>query len=254
MAVGAAGCSSTEDAFVVDDGYGDGGYPGPNGAMDDEDEVDPAGGDSGGDPGGDTGDGGSEPAPAPDDEGIDNGSDLDGCDAQADVTLFLSPDDSNSMSSPVQARAAVLSDWGSVQSVAIRTWEFFNYYGFGYPAAPEPGAVAVTPSLLAGEAEGEFLLQIGVSSHSLSAATREPINVTLVLDTSGSMSGHPMDMLEASSLAIVGSLDEGDTVSMVTWDTSNAIVLGGYHVTGPNDPVVVEAITSLEAGGGTDLH
>lgn len=60
--------------------------------------------------------------------------------------LYLSPDDSNSTSSPVQVREAVLGDFGGLNGVPIRTWELVNYYSFAYAAA-KPGQVRVTPEL-----------------------------------------------------------------------------------------------------------
>ena len=167
----------------------------------------------------------------------------------------MSPDDSNSMSSPVQVRNAVLSAWNSLSSAPIRPWEFLNYYSFDYPAA-EQGELALHTSLLQGdgEAEGEFKLQIAVSSPAMMAADRAKMNITLVLDESGSMSGSPMELQKETCRVIASSLRSGDIVSMVGWDTANATILAGHDVSGPNDPVVVDACNGLEAGGGTDLH
>jgi Ca-activated chloride channel family protein len=259
LLAGAPGCSTTGETLEPVSGYADGGGYDDAGIDDDADDE---GGSSGGendgsDDGPSDGSGGAEPEPEPDDEGRgDAPEELEPtCDAATDVSLYLSPDDSNSMSSPVRAREAVLGGWGTVQSVAIRTWEFFNYYGFGYPAA-EPGMLAVSPSLqpLEGGAAGEYLLQIGVSSEAITAEARAPINVTLVLDTSGSMEGEAMEMLKATCRAIAASLAENDTISMVTWNTENAVVLGGHQVMGPNDPTLLAKIDALEASGGTDLH
>ena len=207
--------------------------------------------------GGSTGGGGEpEPEPTPDD---DDGGEADepepACDLENDVALWISPDDSNSMASPVLVREAVLGGWGSVQSVAIRTWEFFNYYRFDYPAA-EPGSLALHAALAQPEdaAAGEFLLQVGVSSELVDAQARAPINVTLVLDTSGSMEGDAMDMLKETCHALAASLLPGDVVSIVTWNTENAVVLGGHAVSGPDDPELLAKIDGLSASGGTDLH
>lgn len=201
------------------------------------------------------GDGAMEPLPPaePEDPEQEAAPEPSECNASDDVTLYLSPDDSNSMSSPVQARESVLSDFGSLAGVPLRPWEFMNYYTFDYPAA-EPGEVRVIPSLVQGEAEGTYTLQIGVASEAIAAADRAPMNITLVLDTSGSMEGHAMDMLIATCRAIAGSLNEGDIVSMVTWDTENQEILGGHVVQGPDDPTLLAAIEDLAAGGGTDLH
>lgn len=208
--------------------------------------------------GGAGGDEGGEEPPDDMDPGTSTGDSSTGepaCNAADPVTLFLSPDDSNSMSSPVQARAAVLGNFGSLSYVALRTWEFLNYYTFAYPAA-EPGTVAVTPSLVAldGAAPGEYLLQIGVSSEHVAEESRAPLNLTFVLDTSGSMSGEPIELSREVCRTIASQLRDGDVVSMVTWNTENAVMLSGHAVSGPNDSQLLSAINGMEAAGGTDLH
>lgn len=176
------------------------------------------------------------------------------CNDADDVRLYLSPDDSNSMSSPVQARAAVLGGWGGLGDVAIRPWEFLNYYRLDYPAA-EAGDIAVHASMLADpELPGEYLLQIGIASEAMPNDRRPPMNLTFVLDTSGSMAGHALEMMQESCRRIAGNLGEGDVVSMVTWDTTNAIVIANHEVEGPADSTVLAAIDGLVSGGGTDLH
>jgi Ca-activated chloride channel family protein len=203
----------------------------------------------------------SDGEPPPDDTGVEEtgaestSTGEPACEETEPVTLFLSPDDSNSMSSPVQARDAVLSGWSSVTAVPIRVWEFLNYYSFAYPPAPA-GQVLVTPTLARDEDDpaGEYLLQIGISSEAMSAEERPPINLALVLDTSGSMEGTPMDMLKESCRVIAANLKAGDTISMVTWNTENLVVLEGRVVDGPNDAVLLAAIEQLSASGGTDLY
>lgn len=178
------------------------------------------------------------------------------CDDETPVALYLSPDDSNSMSSPVILREAVLAGWASLRSVPLRTWEFMNYYTFPYDPAPYE-ELAVNAALLTGDdtlGSDTWTLQIGVSSPSIPAEARAPMDVTFVLDTSGSMSGHPIEMLQASCRAIARSLRSGDTVSMVTWDVDQRYVLDSHPVDGPGDAVLLDAIDRLEAGGTTDLE
>ncbi len=206
------------------------------------------------------GDGGGADAAAdtggaeePDDEDPgDTAAPIEECDDVSEVTLYLSPDDSNSMSSPVQVREAVLDGWSSLSSVPVRTWEFMNYYTFDYTPAVD-GELRVQAALVQDDASGPYTLQIGVSSPQVANEDRELMNITLVLDTSGSMAGTPMDMLKASCSAIAGSLREGDIISMVVWDTSNAVILESHEVSGPDDEVLVAAINALSASGGTDL-
>ena len=176
------------------------------------------------------------------------------CNADDPVTFYLSPDDSNSMSSPELLKAAVLDEWGSLYNVPIRTFEFMNYYSFDY-ARPLRDGLRLSAAMVADEDEQDgYVLQIGVASPGLSAEARAPMNITLVLDTSGSMSGTPIRLLKRVSRGIAGQLKAGDKVSMVTWDTSNAVVLDSLSVDGPDDPRLIEKIQQMEAGGGTDLH
>ncbi len=251
------GCSSTDaslyegDSSISDSGNGSG-TNNPTGAA--------SAGDSsyeGGEPNDDEGGTSDAPGDSTGDEASTGDESSTGepaaCDAEAPVVLYLSPDDSNSTSSPVQAREAVLSGAG-LSSTPIRTWEFLNYYGFDYPRA-EPGAVVVTPQLARlGDSQDTFTLQIGVSSEKIANADRPLMNITLVLDESGSMEGAAMDMQKAACRALAGSLRKGDVVSMVGWDTENAVKMEAHVITGADDPVLLAAIDDLAAGGGTDLN
>lgn len=231
LAFGLVACGSfaREDAAGIGDDGSDEVGPGPGPTTPDETAV-------------------PEPAEPTDPTGS-------GCDTDEDVQLFLSPDDSNSMSSPVQTRAATLGDWGSLSDIAVRPWEFLNYYRVAYPAA-EPGTLGLhaAMALPIDERPGEVLLQIGVASPQIPADARPPMSLTFVLDRSGSMEGHPMEMLKRTCREVASNLTEGDVVSMVTWDTENQIVLQHHAIGGPDDPTLLAAIDALEADGATDLE
>ena len=179
----------------------------------------------------------------PGDTGVD-----DECDEDTPVELYLSPDDSNSMASPVLARESVLG--GKPLDFSVRTYEFMNYYSWDYPE-PDDG-VHVDLELVELSAD-TFEFQIGVTSPERTVDEREPMNLVLCLDTSGSMSGTPMNLLREVGYQIAGSLRAGDVVSIVEWDTEDQVVLGYHEVSGPDDAVLVAAIEGLQSGGGTDL-
>ncbi len=202
---------------------------------------------------------GEEVTPSDRDTGAsDTGSDTGeiACDEDGDITLFLSPDDSNSVSSAAQARDAVLGEWSSLSSVSIRTHEFMNYYSFDYDTPTEGDAIKLTAQMIRDpdSPAGAYDLQIGLASNTLTHEARAPMNITLVLDTSGSMGGHSMDMLKAVSREIAGQLKVGDVISAVVWDTTRAVVLDSLEVSGEDDPTLLEMINDLSAGGGTDLN
>ncbi|MCC6902630.1 MAG: von Willebrand factor type A domain-containing protein [Polyangiaceae bacterium] len=172
-------------------------------------------------------------------------------DATKDAVFYLSSDDSNSMASPAIARRLINSGQ-QVPAHILRTHEFLNYYNVGYPAA-NAGKLSIVSELAAGDAAGSYDLQIGVASP---AATkpRRPMVLTFVLDTSGSMAGEPIELQREAVLAIAAQLEAGDIVSMVTWNTSQQVMLDSHVTTGPTDAKVVSLAKALSAGGGTDLH
>jgi Ca-activated chloride channel family protein len=180
-------------------------------------------------------------------------TDTDSCDTVNEVVLYLSADDSNSMASPVQARATILS--GIVFGNLVRTYEFLNYYTFDNAPALA-GTVAVTaqmtPNLEIGSDE-TYDFQIAVQAPALSNAARRPVNLTLSLDTSGSMGGHPIEMVRQSCLAIAGSLKNGDIVSAVTWNTSPSILLNSHNISAPDDATLVSVCNGITSSGGTNL-
>ena len=167
------------------------------------------------------------------------------------VVLYLSADDSNSMASPVHARE-MLSLGVAPLPNEVRTYEFLNYYHIQY-AAPPQGQLAIFPELDATAAPGSFDFQIAVRSFD-AVKPRRPMTITFVLDTSGSMEGPAIERERAAVEAIAQSLAPGDIVNMVTWNTSNNVVLSGHAVTGPNDAKVLSLANGLAASGGTDLH
>jgi Ca-activated chloride channel family protein len=80
------------------------------------------------------------------------------------------------------------------------------------------------------------------------------MNLTFVLDTSGSMSGKSIQLLREASLEIAGQLRAGDTASVVEWDTTNTWSLANHKVSGPRDRRLARVLRRVRANGGTDLH
>jgi Ca-activated chloride channel family protein len=167
--------------------------------------------------------------------------------------FYLSADDSNSQASPVVVRWMIQSGQ-NVPWYAVRTYEFLNYYTLAYEP-PARGRVSVTAQM-APDPDDEALydLQIGVQGHLLDQAGRRPLNITFSLDTSGSMSGGPIERLKAVCRAIAGRLKAGDVVSMVKWSTTQAVLLDSHAVSGPDDSTLMSVISGLSSDGGTDLH
>jgi hypothetical protein len=168
------------------------------------------------------------------------------------AVFYMSNDDSNSQASPILARQTIL-EGQIVDPFRIRIHEFLNYYDLNYDN-PRDEAARVGMQMRRTDAEtGEFVLLAYAQGRLLDPADRRPMNLVFSLDTSGSMSGPPIERLRFTLRAIAGQLRAGDVVSMVTWDTGQNILLDSYAVSGPSDPMLTGLIDGLTADGGTDL-
>ncbi|MEQ1568775.1 MAG: VWA domain-containing protein [Myxococcota bacterium] len=177
----------------------------------------------------------------------DTGAD---CGPAEPLSLWMSPDDTNSTSSAVLVRGRALADLRT--GAYVRPWEFLNYYSFDYPAA-EPDEVALDVQLTADAdlAPGEYRLQIAVTSEERTEPA--PMNLALSIDTSCSMTGEPIALASEACLAIAASLRADDVLSVVTWNSTQNTLLAGHSVTGPSDVVLVSVCEGLVSDGSTDL-
>jgi Ca-activated chloride channel family protein len=174
-----------------------------------------------------------------------------GVDLESPLKLYLSADDSNSMASPAIVRSLVRQGHGFVNPWIVRTYEFLNYYRFGFQPAPA-GQLSIVSQIGSCELAGDIALQIAVQSEATGGIRRE-MNLTLVLDTSGSMGGNPIALERAAVKALASSLRAGDVVSAVTWNDHQIPVLKGHVVSGPDDPAIVAMANAMEANGSTNL-
>jgi Ca-activated chloride channel family protein len=81
-------------------------------------------------------------------------------------------------------------------------------------------------------------------------AQRSPINVSLVLDRSGSMAGDPLRAARDAAIRFLGFLGADDRVSVVAFDDTVSTRFGPGA---GNDPAAVEAVHRIRAGGTTNL-
>ncbi|MFC4455451.1 vWA domain-containing protein [Deinococcus sonorensis] len=84
------------------------------------------------------------------------------------------------------------------------------------------------------------------------AQVRPPLNLALVIDRSGSMSGQPLQMARAAARAAVQQLSPRDRLSIVTFDDTVQLVVPSQHVTDPE--ALQQAIDRIECGGSTALY
>ncbi|MEM1105682.1 MAG: VWA domain-containing protein [Pseudomonadota bacterium] len=137
---------------------------------------------------------------------------------------------------------------------AVRIEELINYFDYTYPMpegtdAPFSTHVNVAPSPWA---EGRHLMQIGIQGYDIEPETRPPLNLTLLIDVSGSMSNRNKLPLAKRALGLlIDEMTEADTVSIAVYAGAAGQVLEPTAVTDANRGRILAAFENLNAGGST---
>ena len=113
--------------------------------------------------------------------------------------------------------------------------------------------VAVShPYLLADKTQTAYL-RVSLTGFDIvsESATRSPVNVALVLDKSGSMSGDKIQKAKEAAIMAIRRLNWNDIVSVVTYDSTVTVVVPATKVTDKSS--IIRKIESIQAGGRTAL-
>jgi len=135
---------------------------------------------------------------------------------------------------------------------AVRIEEMVNYFDYEYALpkskeTPFETTVKVVPSPWS---EGRQLMHIAVQGYDIRKDVRPPLNLTLLVDVSGSMSGPDRLPLAINSLKmLIDELGEKDKVSVVVYAGAAGAVL--EPTSGADRGRILAALDRLSAGGST---
>jgi Ca-activated chloride channel family protein len=139
---------------------------------------------------------------------------------------------------------------------AIRVEEFLNFFDYGYanPQAQETFGITMdaAPSPF-GTAAGRHLLRIGIQGYAIPAEERKDVQLTFVVDVSGSMDmENRLGLVKRSLAMLVEELRPTDAVALVVYGSDARLVL-------PMTPIaekasILAAIESLYPEGSTNAE
>lgn len=135
---------------------------------------------------------------------------------------------------------------------AVRIEEMINYFDYEYALpksmeTPFETTVKVVPSPWS---EGRQLMHVAVQGYDIKKDVRPPLNLTLLVDVSGSMSGPDRLPLAIKSLKmLIDELGEKDKVSIVVYAGAAGAVL--EPTSGADKGKINAALDRLSAGGST---
>ena len=137
---------------------------------------------------------------------------------------------------------------------AVRIEELVNYFDYTYPMPDGPENpfsmnVNIAPSPWA---EGRELMQIGIQGYDIEPDERPPLNLTLLVDVSGSMGADNKLPLAKKALAmLVDQMTDQDTISIAVYAGAAGQVLEPTLATDANKGKILAAFENLSAGGST---
>lgn len=145
----------------------------------------------------------------------------------------------------------MLRNGENVPSDAVRIEEMINYFDYDYPAPTDGAPLSVTTEMYdcPWNPDNQLFL-VGLQAEEIDMTERQPMNLVFLIDVSGSMyTPDKLPLVQNALQMLSPELDENDRISIVTYAGSDTVVLEGCS--GADKEQIVDAITSLEAGGAT---
>ena len=97
-----------------------------------------------------------------------------------------------------------------------------------------------------------FLFQAQSAAGFRPGQARLPLNLSLVIDRSGSMDGEPLEQAKRACALVVDMLDPTDVLSVITFEDGADVVMPARRMT--NKTLVKDYISRIHAGNATNLY
>ena len=140
-----------------------------------------------------------------------------------------------------------------VDPASVRAEEWVNAFDYGYAAPSADDRFAITSDLFEHPLDnGRYMARVAFKAPEV--VTDAPLNVTLVLDASGSMSsGNRVGIAREAAEAIRRSLDRDDRISVVHF-TTDVIYELSVENAAPDDRAVADSIAWLAPHDSTNVQ
>ena len=102
--------------------------------------------------------------------------------------------------------------------------------------------------------DNEFyaLLQLIDDNNNPENGTKKNLNLSIVLDKSGSMSGQPFEEAKKAAVMIIEKLRPTDSISIVAYDEEVDLVVPSIECVDKTN--IIRAVNNIQVGGATNLH
>lgn len=139
----------------------------------------------------------------------------------------------------------------SINENQVKIEEMVNYFTYDYASPTGDDALAISSEIMSCPWNPTHkLVSIGVKAKDIENNSQKLNNLVFLLDVSGSMNNpYKLPLMQSAFKMFVETLNDDDTISIVTYAGSNKIVLEGAK--GSEKKRIVNVIEDLMAGGST---
>lgn len=113
--------------------------------------------------------------------------------------------------------------------------------------------VTPTTTLVTAAAASDIGLRVHITAKALPEENRPPLDVALVLDTSGSMKGDAIKAVIANAHTLVDKMRDGDVISVIAFHSKVDVLAAPTKVDSATKQRIHHAIDGIQAHGTTDL-
>jgi len=114
-------------------------------------------------------------------------------------------------------------------------------------------APASTHVTVGGDAELPIGIWVDVPEDAAQGQTRQPMAVSLIIDSSGSMEGEKMMNARHAAASFLNTLANGDLVSVYTFADDATEIAAPTVVDADSRAALIDAVSRIEANGGTNM-
>ncbi len=131
--------------------------------------------------------------------------------------------------------------------------DFSYYHTTPYPPRQNPGLPDIFLRTGSPTNKKEIVLETGISALHLPSGKRLPLNVSFVLDKSGSMAGYDrIESLKEGFEKLINQLLPDDRISIFLFDDDMQLLFPSSKI-GDRKKAIIELIRSIEPNGGTSM-
>jgi Ca-activated chloride channel homolog len=124
------------------------------------------------------------------------------------------------------------------------------------PGAPFSAVTAqgsLSNRFVAADKSSPIVARLLIAAKASERTSRPPVNLALVVDTSGSMEGRAIDDARAASKALLGALLPKDRIAVIAFGSTTEIILSSTPLEDTDVPKLHARIDAMRAIGTTDM-